>query len=96
MRSANALAMLPCDQRWSGFASRHDNPPDQWGIRREQDYALNGSTASWLFRQADGRTIAIIINTLPTDFATFFGEPLPPLQQTAADVSAWPTVDLWS
>jgi hypothetical protein len=57
--------------------------------------ALTGSTASWLMRQADGTTMSVIFNSLPTDYGAFFGDLLPALQQAAADVSIWPTIDLW-
>ena len=58
--------------------------------------ALTGSTASWLVRQPDGTTIGVIVNTLPADYGTFFGELFGALQQTAAAVTTWPDTDLWT
>jgi N-acyl-D-amino-acid deacylase len=73
-----------------------------WNVRKTDDGyewshagALTGSTASWLMRQADGTTISVVFNSLPTDYGAFFGDLFPALQQTAADVSAWPTIVLW-
>lgn len=73
-----------------------------WNVRKTDDGyewshagALTGSTASWLMRQADGTTIGVIFNSLPADYGAFFGDLFPVLQQTAADVSNWPTIDLW-
>lgn len=58
--------------------------------------ALEGSTASWLIRQANGTTIGFVANSLPTDYAAFFGDLFPALVQTEADIAEWPTTDLWS
>jgi hypothetical protein len=46
-------------------------------------------------RQAHGTTISVVFNSLPTDYGAFFGDLFPALQQAAADVSIWPTIDLW-
>jgi N-acyl-D-amino-acid deacylase len=74
-----------------------------WNMRKTDDGyewshagALTGSTASWLVRQADGTTIGVIFNSLPTDYGAFFSDLFPALQQSATDVSNWPTIDLWS
>ncbi len=58
--------------------------------------ALTGSTASWLVRQPDGTTIALVVNTLPTDYGTFFGDMTTALQGAAAAISTWPGIDLWT
>jgi hypothetical protein len=47
-------------------------------------------------RQADGTTIGVVFNSLPTDYGAFFSDLFPALQQSATDVSNWPTIDLWS
>jgi N-acyl-D-amino-acid deacylase len=74
-----------------------------WNMRKTDDGyewshagALTGSTASWLVRQADGTTIGVVFNSLPTDYGAFFSDLFPALQQSATDVSNWPTIDLWS
>ncbi|CAN5520445.1 hypothetical protein BH09CHL1_BH09CHL1_13030 [soil metagenome] len=57
--------------------------------------ALEGSNASWLFRAADGVTIATIFNTLPEDYGTFFGGLQNDLRAAIAGVTTWPDQDLF-
>jgi N-acyl-D-amino-acid deacylase len=75
-----------------GFGTK----PTEHGYEWSHAGALTGSTASWLIRNPDGTTIAIIINTLPDDYATFFGGLFPSLQQIAFDLTDWPTTNLWA
>ena len=75
-----------------GFGTK----PSADGYEWSHAGALTGSTASWLIRNPDGTTIAIIINTLPDDYATFFGGLFPSLQRIAFDITDWPTTNLWA
>lgn len=58
--------------------------------------ALEGSNASWLFRGADGLTIAYVFNSLPEDYATFFPESFQALRAAASVVPTWPAHDLFA
>jgi N-acyl-D-amino-acid deacylase len=57
--------------------------------------ALEGSNCSWLVRMPDGTVLAVVFNSLPADFAAFFGALLPKLRETLASVTAWPEHDLF-
>lgn len=58
--------------------------------------ALVGSNFSWLVRKPDGTTLALVANTLPQDYPTFFGELFPALQQLMATTTDWPDMDLFA
>lgn len=57
--------------------------------------ALEGSNASWMLRTADGTALAFIFNSLPADYAGFFGDILPQFQTLVAATHDWPDVDLF-
>lgn len=57
--------------------------------------ALEGSNASWLVRTPDGTTLAFVVNSLPEDYGTFFGDLIPALQQLMAGTTTWPERDLF-
>ncbi len=48
--------------------------PVAGGIEWSHAGALTGSSAPWLFRGADGLTIAYVFNSLPEDLLAFFPE----------------------
>ena len=58
--------------------------------------ALEGSNAAWTFRSPDGVAIAWLVNTLPEDFGTFFGETIGGMKAAIPTVTAWPDTDLFA
>jgi N-acyl-D-amino-acid deacylase len=58
--------------------------------------ALEATCASNITRRPDGTAMVFVFNSLPTDYAGFFGDVIPSLTQTADGISAWPTVDLFA
>lgn len=57
--------------------------------------ALSDTCGSWLVREPDGTTMAVLFNSLPADYGAFFGSAMPKLEQAAAAVTAWPEGDLF-
>jgi CubicO group peptidase (beta-lactamase class C family) len=57
--------------------------------------ALQGSTASLLWRGADGVSYAVVFNSLPEDLAAFFNEMETGLRDAVAAVKRWPGGDLF-
>lgn len=58
--------------------------------------ALEGSNAAWTFRSPDGVAVAWVVNTLPEDFGTFFGETIGGMKAAIAEITAWPETDLFA
>ena len=58
--------------------------------------ALEGSTASWLYRGADNMTLALNFNSLPEDYETFFPQVGEALLGVAHGVRTWPSHDLFA
>lgn len=57
--------------------------------------ALEGSNASWLVRRPDGMTLAFVVNSLPTDYGSFFGATTSALQALMTMTTDWPDTDLF-
>jgi N-acyl-D-amino-acid deacylase len=57
--------------------------------------ALEGSNCAWMVRKPDGTTLALVFNSLPEDFGTFFGEIIPGMQQLMGRTDEWPEKDLF-
>ncbi len=57
--------------------------------------ALEGSNASWLVRTPEGITLAVVLNSLPEDYGSFFGDLIPALQTLLAETATWPDHDLF-
>jgi CubicO group peptidase (beta-lactamase class C family) len=73
-----------------------DMKPVPGGVEWSHAGALEGSCASWLFRGADGMTLAFVFNSLPDDYATFFPETGEALLAVAHAVPTWPAGDLFA
>lgn len=73
-----------------------DMTPVAGGVEWAHAGALEGSNASWLFRGADGLTLAYVFNTLPNDFVPFFDASFQRLRAAAKAVTSWPTHDLFA
>jgi len=73
-----------------------DITPVAGGVEWAHAGALEGSNAAWLFRGADGLTLAYVFNTLPNDFVPFFDESFQMLRAAAKAVTSWPTHDLFA
>jgi N-acyl-D-amino-acid deacylase len=58
--------------------------------------ALTGTCGSWLVREPDGTTIAVLFNSLPIDYGAFFAGAMPKLEAAAASISGWPEGDLFA
>jgi N-acyl-D-amino-acid deacylase len=78
-----------------GFGLGWNSAVQDDGYQWSHSGALEGSNCSWLVRKPDGTTLAFVFNSLPTDFAGFFGEILPALQELLANQTAWPDTDLF-
>lgn len=72
-----------------------DIKPVTGGTEWSHAGALIGSSASWLFRGADGLTVAYVFNSLPEDPLTFFTESFQVLRAAASDIQTWPTHDFF-
>jgi N-acyl-D-amino-acid deacylase len=70
-----------------------DMKPVSGGVEWSHAGALEGANASWLFRGADGLTIAFIFSSLPVDYGTFFPDTGQALLAAAGAVQTWPTGD---
>lgn len=57
--------------------------------------ALEGSNASWLIRMDDGTTLSFVVNTLPADYGSFFGDATTRLRAAVTEISNWPEHDLF-
>ena len=57
--------------------------------------ALTDTCGSWLVRYPDGTTLAVIFNSLPTDYSAFFAALVPALEGAIASISDWPEGDLF-
>ena len=73
-----------------------DMKPVPGGVEWSHAGALEGSCASWLFRGADGMTLAFVFNSLPVDYATFFPETGEALLAVAHALPTWPAGDLFA
>lgn len=58
--------------------------------------ALEGSTAAFVLRDARGMTLAFTFNSLPDNYSSFFSEVIPELLGAVAQVSTWPSGDLFT
>jgi hypothetical protein len=73
-----------------------DMKPVAGGVEWSHAGALEGSNGSWLFRGADGMTLALNFNSLPVDLATFFPETGEALLAVAHGIGSWPAGDLFA
>lgn len=58
--------------------------------------ALEGSTASWMYRSPDGVVIAWSVNTLPSDLYAFLGDSIGGMLHALPSVTTWPETDLFA
>ncbi|MGC4105272.1 MAG: serine hydrolase domain-containing protein [Thermomicrobiales bacterium] len=73
-----------------------DAPAVEGGHEWAHAGALEGSNAAWTFRSPDGAAIAWVVNTLPEDYGTFFGEAIGGMKAALPGVTAWPNTDLFA
>jgi N-acyl-D-amino-acid deacylase len=70
-------------------------PQDGGGHEWSHAGALEGSNCAWMVRRPDGISLAVVFNSLPTDFNGFFGGLIPGLQELISATTTWPETDLF-
>lgn len=78
-----------------GFGLGLNSVPVQAGYEWSHAGALVGSNCSWLVRKPGGTALALVFNSLPVDYGTFFGETFGALQELLAETTVWPDTDLF-
>jgi len=73
-----------------------DAPEVEGGHEWVHAGALEGSTASWTYRNPAGVAIAWVINTLPADLYAFLGDAINGLKAKVPDITTWPETDLFA
>ncbi len=78
-----------------GFGLGFNSVPAEDGYEWSHAGALVGSNCSWLVRKPGGTALALVFNSLPVDYGTFFGETFGALQELLAKTTVWPDTDLF-
>ncbi|MDQ3443458.1 MAG: beta-lactamase family protein [Chloroflexota bacterium] len=78
-----------------GFGLGWNSAPVDGGYEWSHAGALEGSNCSWVVRKPGGTALALVFNSLPTDFGAFFGETFPAMLELLAGTTEWPETDLF-